>query len=183
MIFGARQANRQQPFVFSEIVQGPFVGWVASASSEYSSTSSPASKAADGLGDREGQAGEYSNRWVSLAGFSDENPTTSGLPWWQMDFGEAKKLYGLQFYVSEYGIKSVEVYGSNSGAFAGEESLLGTITEIIEWGSPNTVKRSNEYPFESPGLYRYLRLVVTSRYDHGSSTFCTINEILFMLYE
>lgn len=84
--------------------------------------------------------------------------------WLQVQFASAKQIEKLRIYIVDisYGPTSFHIYGSNTGAFSGEE------TEILDWtGSSWASFTWNDWEFENAATFTYYRIVFHS-YAGGS---------------
>lgn len=101
----------------------------------------------------------YTNRWLSGASVDGSGYCNT---WWQIDWQTAKRIVQIRFRA--YAVttpRDFEVFGSNTGAFSGEEVSLGSFTDY----------ETNDYgggyfdcpwvELNSPIAYRYLRIQIT----------------------
>lgn len=128
--------------------------YVVSASSEFSSTYAPW-KAVDGDSSTHG--------WVGTA-----------IPgWWQIDWGAAAYVssYTVVGGLSDagYSPKDWTLLGSDTGAFAGEETTLDTQSGQTAWG----LGEARNFTVSNPGAYRYLRFKATATVAGGGEMHIT----------
>ena len=110
-----------------------------------------------------------SNSWAT-------NSVTSG--WWKIDLGsgndEIAKVYTITCLDHATGParapKDWTFEGSNTGAFAGEETILDTQSGITDW----TQAEKKSYPFSNLTSFRYYRWNITA--NNGDATFLQIQE-------
>lgn len=101
--------------------------------------------------------------------------------WLKIDIGEANVHniiggYAISFCdnagnaVLASGLKTWTFEGSNTGAFAGEQTILDTQTNVAVW----TVSLKRTYNFTNSTQYRYYRLNVTA--NQGNASYTSIGE-------
>ncbi len=127
------------PTMTSDILPAPY----ATSASSTLSASYPAWRALDG-----GLAA--ANRWIS---------NTAGAGWWKLDYSIGKAINGYDICVFDVNRAPTAwtFEGSNTGAFAGEETILDTQTGITGWVSA-TYK---QFTFVNTTKYRYYRINIT----------------------
>lgn len=150
----------------SRIFSGKIKNHAISSSGIYSG-SYPAAQAFDG------NSSSYSNRWVSQNNSFTSNEANQPV-WWQIKFDRPLTITKMNFAISTTHIKRVQVVVSNSGAFTGEEVLVGDIT-INESNNSTSTSLTEIYPLINPTEGRYLRINVLE--TDGPSTWASINEI------
>jgi hypothetical protein len=120
--------------------------WVASASSSFSG-SYTAEKAIDSDSD---------SQWYSAKTYGRYGKPLSDPEWWQCDLGEALSVIGFE-YKGNLQKENILVYGSSTGVFSGEETLI-TPSESFFYAE-NTGYLA--YIFSEGETFQYFRLVVT----------------------
>lgn len=107
--------------------------------------------------------------------------TTSMGSWLQLKF-QSSAGADNQTYVTRYNVVSQNVdttrmprnwtiLASNTGAFAGEETTIDTVTEQTGWGATEL----RNFTIDSPGLYQYYRMNITT--TSGYVQYPTVGEL------
>jgi hypothetical protein len=150
-------------------------GIVVSASSTFSGTY-PAEKAFDGI------ATSAANRWIPRDNAYDDvtGLPTGALEWWQIDFGAVKNLARIQIYSQYHGPSDTRVFGSATGAFAGEEALVHTFANIFPDGAGTSTVTSQTVDITTPQPFRYFRFVIDNMATKADNNdYFVINEFNF----
>ena len=139
---GSAAPNLQIPLTMaSNNTPSPYV---ASASTEFSG-SYQAWNAFDS---------NLASQWITA------NGTTTG--WLKIDLGSATAINTYTMVASvNYSADSPKTWtleGSDTGSFAGEQTILDTQTNVTSWGA----NQSRQYSLSSAANYRYYRLNVTA---------------------
>jgi len=144
------------------------------ASSEYHAVNYPAVKAWNGLdvGNTPGSL----ECWICD---TDNYPDGSDRCWLQWNFGENKTLDGFRMATRDHTTipfpKDVKLWGSATGVFGGEETVLGTYQNADmardSWAAWHDIA--------SPDAFQYYRIVMTSGWN--MTTYVCVQEVEFCI--
>ncbi len=114
--------------------------------------------------------GSETNYFVSESACDTSTPWACTDMFIQWDFGESKKITGIKYLThGTYNLPGTSrFYVSTTGAFAGEETLVHTGSVV--W--PGDTMWSDVLEFSSPGVGRYLKIVIdnlTGGYGDGTA--------------
>jgi hypothetical protein len=76
--------------------------------------------------------------------------------WWQIDLGFPRLVTGLTMWGKTSPPRDVDVYVSDTGAFAGEEALVGDLRDVFADHNADIVS-SGLLALDNPQTARYLR--------------------------
>lgn len=103
-------------------------------------------------------AGNGSQAWLT--------GSPSGVNWLKIAFPSAQFISSYDMRAgSSWAPKNWQLEGSSTGAFAGEQVVLDTRADITSWVAAT---QTLSFTCSNPGLYQYMRLVITANNGHGS---------------